>query len=174
MTEDLIGYAELIDNAMRGVVKETLRIISAEGLPGDHHCYVTFRTDFPGVSISDTLRKQYPEEMTIVIQHQYWDLKVMEDSFTVTLSFNRQREPLIIPFAALMAFADPSIKFGLQFQRDYHYDDEEEASFLSEPVEIEGGAVKHRSAEVISLDTFRAKKSNDEEGDADTNPKKDK
>ena len=162
MVEDLIGYAELIDSAMRNVVRQTLEVVEEEGLPGSHHCYITFYTDHPDVEMSDTLRKQYPEEMTIVLQHQFWDLEVNDDYFCVTLSFNRKKEPLKVPFDALTAFADPSIKFGLQFQRDPNFFAEEDMDALDEDevVHVEDGTHKltsASSAEVISLETFRNK-----------------
>lgn len=112
-----IRYTELIDQAMRGVIRQVLRQVEAKGLPGDHHFYITFLTNFPGVSISDSLKARYQHEMTIVLQHQFWDFKVEEGRFLVTLSFGGVPEKLVIPFAALTAFADPSIKFGMQFQK---------------------------------------------------------
>jgi uncharacterized protein len=115
-----IDYPALIDNAMRSVVREAVTQAAKHGLPGDHHFFVSFLTTHPDVGLSPALRTRYPEEMTIVIQHQYWDLKVEDDHFSLMLSFNNIPEKLVIPFAALSAFADPSIKFGLQFHsRDW-------------------------------------------------------
>jgi uncharacterized protein len=118
MADDLMQYQKKLDQALRGVVKSALIHASTEGLPGDHHFYITFRTKAPGVEISDVLHAQYAEEMTIVLQHQFWGLEIHDDWFTVTLSFNRVSEPLIIPFDAVSAFLDPAVSFGLQFDAD--------------------------------------------------------
>lgn len=113
--ESLLPYDDWVEAAMRQVVARALAHAVANGLPGEHHFYVTFRTDYPGVVIPQRLRAQYPQEMTIVLQHQFWGLEVEEEAFSVTLSFNGQSERLTIPFAAIATFADPSVKFGLQF-----------------------------------------------------------
>ncbi|MBO6784025.1 MAG: hypothetical protein JJ899_12235 [Alphaproteobacteria bacterium] len=118
MTDDLMRYDQMVESALRAVVREALVRARDEGLPGDHHFYLTFRTTAPGVSIPDYLQDQYPEEMTIVLQHQFWDLTVEEDFFAVTLSFKNRPAELHIPYAALSAFVDPSVKFGLQFTVD--------------------------------------------------------
>lgn len=110
-----IDYPSMIDSAMRGVVREALFHIQREGLPGEHHFFISFLTTFPGVQMSPQLRARYPEEITIVIQHQFWDLKIDTEKFAIMLSFNNIPEKLVVPFDALTAFADPSIKFGLQF-----------------------------------------------------------
>lgn len=159
MSEDLIGYAEMIDDAMRGVVRETLRRVGEHGLPGDHHCYISFKTHFPGVDIAPYLQERYPDEMTIVLQHQFWNLRIEEDHFRITLSFNRNKEELIVPYDALTAFADPSIKFGLQFQ---HKDLGEgtQGSFdalLENASDDDGQEAKNSTAKVITLDAFRNK-----------------
>lgn len=168
-----IDYPALIDNAMRSVVRTAMRQIAETGmLPGEHHFFVSFLTNHPGVDISPVLRQRYPEEMTIVIQHQFWDLKVEEDKFTITLSFSNVPERLVVPFAALSAFADPSIKFGLQFHnRSWQQTEDDEvhcpatgktgreappeASFDEEPP-----SEAHPPAndtKVISLEAFRKK-----------------
>jgi hypothetical protein len=105
----------MVETAMRGVVREALTRTSANGLPGAHHFYITFKTQAPGVGLASHLAAKYPDEMTIVLEHQFWDLEVCEDYFAVTLSFNNRPERITIPFAAIAAFADPSVKFGLQF-----------------------------------------------------------
>lgn len=115
MTNDTIDYPGLIDGAMRNVVREALIHVDKFGLPGDHHFFISFQTNYPGVSISPQLKSRYPEEITIVIQHQFWDLKITKERFSIMLSFNNIPEKLVVPFDALTAFADPSIKFGLQF-----------------------------------------------------------
>jgi uncharacterized protein len=116
MAKSMLRYDKLIEDALRGVVRQVLADAVEDGLPGAHHFYITFRTTHPGVEMSDRLRAQYPEDMTIVIQHQYWGLEVEESRFRVTLSFNRMQERLEIPFSAVTGFADPSVQFGLQFQ----------------------------------------------------------
>ncbi|NBX03819.1 MAG: hypothetical protein EBR02_07165 [Alphaproteobacteria bacterium] len=117
MPQDSLNYPVFIDQAMRGVVREVLRNVSANGLPGDHHFFISYATNYPGVKMSEQLKSRYPKEITIVLQHQFWDFKVEEHQFGVTLSFGGVPEKLVVPFAALTAFADPSVKFGLQFQQ---------------------------------------------------------
>ena len=107
MAKDFIGYQALTDQALRGVVRDALRRIEKSGLIGAHHFYLTFKTHAEGVDIPDFLKEQYPDEMTIIIQHQYWALKVKEDYFEVTLTFKKLPAPLHIPFSALTAFFDP-------------------------------------------------------------------
>jgi len=116
MAKDFIGYQALTDAALRGVVRDSLRKIEKSGLIGSHHFYLTFKTQFPGIAIPDFLREQYPDEMTIILQHQFWGLKVKEESFEVTLTFKKLPATLSIPFAALTAFFDPGVNFGLQFR----------------------------------------------------------
>jgi len=115
MTEDIIRYDVLAQEAMRGVVKKVLTEVARAGLPGEHHFYITFNTQAPGVRISSRLRERYPEEMTIVVQHQFWDLEVSGQSFEIGLAFSGVPERLLIPFTAIRSFVDPSVQFGLQF-----------------------------------------------------------
>ena len=114
---DRFHYDALVDDALRGVVRRVLRQVCDKGLPGSHHFYISFRSTDPGVQLPEYLRAKYPEEMTIVLQHQYWDLIITEEFFEVTVSFNKQQERIKVPFAALSAFVDPSVRFGLQFDR---------------------------------------------------------
>lgn len=163
MSEDLIGYDVLTQEAMRGVVKAALaRCVGGRGLPGQHNFYVTFRTHAPGVIIPDHLSARYPDEMTIVLEHQFWDLEVFPDRFRVILKFQGQPYPLTVPFLAITRFYDPSVRFGLQF--DAVGDEPRAASPLpiDEPVEIEppaaaAPAVAAGSGAVVSLDAFRKK-----------------
>lgn len=113
--QDKLHYDRMMENALRGVVREALETVASAGLPGEHHFYVTFRTEHAGVDLPARLRQRHPEEMTIVLQHQFWDLKVEAERFQVTLSFDRVHERLVVPFAAITAFVDPSVQFGLQF-----------------------------------------------------------
>jgi uncharacterized protein len=116
MPVDLIRYDLLAQEALRGVVKKVLADIAARGLPGEHHFFISFDTRADGVTISDRLRKKYPEELTIVLQHQFWDLIVNDENFEVGVSFNGIPERLTVPFAAIKGFFDPSVQFGLQFE----------------------------------------------------------
>ena len=115
MSQDLMEYAKMMEDAVRGVMREALVRTAADGLPGLHHFYITFRTTAPGVAISEHLIAQHPDEMTMVIEHQFWDLEVTEEGFSIGLAFGGTREMLNIPFEAVTAFVDPSVKFGLQF-----------------------------------------------------------
>jgi len=111
-----MNYNLMVEDALRGVVRAALRHVEAHGLPGNHHFYISFRTQAPGVEIPSFLIERYPEEMTIVLQHQFWGLEIEEARFCVTLSFNKSQQKLTIPFSAVTAFADPSVQFGLQFK----------------------------------------------------------
>jgi len=111
-----IDYESLVQNAMRGIVRTVLTGVAKSGLPGQHHFYIAFRTDAPGVSISKRLKEKYPEEMTIVLQHLFWDLAVKEDHFEVKLTFDRVAERLSVPYDAIKVFFDPSVPYGLQFE----------------------------------------------------------
>jgi hypothetical protein len=113
--DDELQYDVMVESALRGVVRQALQQVAHSGLPGEHHFYITFRTEHSGVEMSPDLRAQYPGEMTIVLQYQFWDLDVGAESFSVTLSFNNRSEHLHVPFDAVVAFADPSVRFGLQF-----------------------------------------------------------
>lgn len=115
MPTDYIRYDILTQNALRGVVRTVLADAAAKGLPGEHHFYVSFDTRAPGVKLSPRLLAQYPTEMTIVLQHQFWDLTVTEEGFEVGLSFNGIPERLIVPLTAVKGFFDPSVQFGLEF-----------------------------------------------------------
>ena len=116
MATDHIRYDILAQDALRGMVRTVLEDIAKGGLPGEHHFYITFNTGADGVRVSQRMRAQYPQDMTIVLQHQFWDLKVTEDEFEVGLSFGGVPERLVVPFAAITAFADPSVQFALQFE----------------------------------------------------------
>jgi hypothetical protein len=116
MATDHIRYDVLASEAMRGVVKKVLTDAAAHGLPGEHHFFITFLSKADGVKLSPRLLAQYPEEMTIILQHQFWDLTVTDDRFEVGLSFGGIPERLVIPFAAIKSFFDPSVQFGLQFE----------------------------------------------------------
>ncbi len=116
MAEDQIRYDILAQDALRGVLRKVLTEVAKAGLPGEHHFYITFATKAAGVRISTRLLAQYPTDMTIVLQHQFWDLAVTEHAMEVGLSFNGVPERLLIPFSAVKAFVDPSVQFALQFE----------------------------------------------------------
>ena len=141
MAKDWLRYDQIVERQLRGVVRYVLAEVAANGLPGDHHFYITFKTGHPGVSMSPHLKAQYPREMTIVLQHQYWGLEVLDDSVTVTLSFGGRHERLQVPFAAVVSFADPSVKFALQFEASSQTGDgEEEAEGDEESYENDDSA----------------------------------
>lgn len=109
-------YDQLAQNALRGVVRDALRKVQRTGLPGEHHFYIAFNTKYPGVGLSPRIAERYPREMTVVLQHQYWNLNIYEDRFEVELSFDNIPEKLIIPFNSVKGFLDPHVQFGLQFE----------------------------------------------------------
>ncbi|GAA0774074.1 SspB family protein [Roseibium denhamense] len=115
MSEDLLRYDILIQDALRGAVKKILAEVGRTGLPGDHHFYIAFDTNAPGVRISPRLKERYPQEMTIVLQHQFWDLAIGEHAFEVGLSFGGVPEKLLVPYSAIKGFFDPSVQFALEF-----------------------------------------------------------
>lgn len=116
MSTDLIRYDVLVQQALRGVVRKVLTDAAKEGLPGTHHFYISFNTEAPGAKVSARLKSMYPDEMTIVLQHQFWDLSVSDTGFEVSLSFDKIAERLVVPFEAVTGFFDPSVKFGLKFE----------------------------------------------------------
>jgi hypothetical protein len=113
-------YEHLVQESLRSVVRSALLQVAKNGLPGNHHFYISFRTDYPGVDLPDYLIEQYPEEITIVLQYEFWDLEVEDDCFYVTLCFNDIHERLTIPLPSIVSFVDPSVKFGLQFSPTIH------------------------------------------------------
>ena len=172
MPVEELRYDKMVEDALRGVVRDSLTFAAEQGLPGDHHFYVTFRTHHPGVQLPAHVKARHPDEMTIVLQHQFWDLEVSHEQFAVTLSFSGKSERLVIPFVAVTGFADPSAKFGLQFQAipggDDDDDDMEIEEFdppttpssrdqTTEPDPKGDGAGGDESGKVIALDKFRKK-----------------
>jgi len=158
MTEDLLHYPTMIDQAMRGVVRDVLRRVQSTGLPGEHHFYISFSTTHPGVRMSEQLKSRYPKDITIVLQHQFWDFRVEDQQFHVTLSFGGVPEKLTVPYAALTAFADPFVKFGLQFQQaELAEATTVSAETLQEAISLIDEMPEESSAEIISLDSFRKK-----------------
>jgi hypothetical protein len=116
MATDLIRYDLLIQDALRGVVRRVLVDVARDGLSGEHHFYITFRTHARGVRLSARMRERYPDEMTIILQHQFWDLSVTDQAFEVGLSFKNIPEKLLVPFESVTRFSDPSVEFDLKFE----------------------------------------------------------
>ncbi|MDX9689419.1 MAG: ClpXP protease specificity-enhancing factor SspB [Alphaproteobacteria bacterium] len=159
MAVDHIRYDTLIENALRDVVHKAMAKVAQNGLPDEHHFYISFLTHHPSVDIPDYLREKYPDEMTIVLQHQFFGLTVDETGFSVLLSFNNVRERLVIPFAAITTFADPAVNFALQFQSPGADDDRTTDSIAAGASngEASDNAEGVKKGEVISLDKFRKK-----------------
>lgn len=172
--DDTLRYDKMVEMALRGVVRKSIEEVKEQhgasgGMPGEHHFYITFLTDYPGVKIPDYLRDRYPGEMTIVLQYQFSDLDVNSERMTVTLSFNNVPERLEIPLAAISIFADPSVNFALQFQPLGEAIDDADLALLDELDGDDdpdgdgsgGGGPKGKkgddNGQVISLDQFRKK-----------------
>jgi hypothetical protein len=173
MADDQIRYDILAQEALRGVMRKVLAEVSRTGLPGNHHFFITFLTNAPGVRISSRLRERYPEQMTIVLQFQYWDMKVTDTGFEVGLSFSDTPEKLEVPFSAVRGFYDPSVNFELEFDVKMESASEvverpappkivkatrdekpEQDASAEKPTDAEDGRA---GAEVVSLDAFRKK-----------------
>ena len=178
MSNDLIRYDLLVQDALRGAVRKVLSEVAKEGLPGEHHFYITFRTHAPGVRLSTAMREQYPDVMTIILQHQFWDLSVTEHNFEVGLSFRNVPERLLVPFDAVTEFYDPSVQFGLKFEVEEPapedgandlepHDSSGPVVFApSEPrkdtradgnIEIASATAEAEPGKVVSIDAFRKK-----------------
>jgi hypothetical protein len=153
MAQDLYHYDKMVERALRGVIRDVLARAAQEGLRSAHHFYVGYATTAPGVVIPPRLLERFPSEITIVLQHQYWDLDVGDEAFSVSLSFDKQVERLTVPFAAIRSFADPSVEFALAFA-------EPPAAASNEPAlpalaDKPASAPADKSAEVVTLDSFR-------------------
>lgn len=186
MAEDIIRYDILVQNALRGVIRKVLSEVEKTGLPGNHHFFITFGTGLPGVRASNRVREQYPDQMTIVLQHQFWDLEVGETGFGIGLSFSDVPEKLYVPYSAVRGFYDPSVNFELEFDPD-EVEEEAQLDALPAPAPVQAlssaansqdneadsetvndsaddetsdaeSAGDSESAEVVSLDAFRNKK----------------
>jgi hypothetical protein len=168
MGQDHIRYDILAQDALRGVIRKVLTEVGATGrLPGDHHFFITFLTGAPGVRISQHLKSKYPEQMTIVIQHQFWELKITETHFEIGLSFSDVPEKLVVPFNAIRGFYDPSVNFELEFDVPLADTDElPEAEITAYPVNTDNPAEQtttetdgepKKPGSVVSLDSFRKK-----------------
>ncbi|MCI5075720.1 SspB family protein [Oricola sp.] len=178
MTEDMIRYDILVQNALRGVIRKVLTEVAKTGLPGNHHFFITFVTGAPGVKVSNRMREQYPEQMTIVLQHQFWDLDVTENAFSVGLSFSDVPEKLYVPYSAIRGFYDPSVNFELEFDvenadaaGDENTDQPLEPAAGKGPATLPAAGAPRKKpdedgpdggegggADVVSLDSFRKNK----------------
>jgi len=175
--EDLIRYDILTQEALRNVIRKVLEEVASTGLPGEHHFFITFHTDHPGVRLSARMRERYPDEMTIVVQHSFWDLNVSETGFEIDLSFDDILERLRIPFAALKGFFDPHVKFGVQFDAEYleaaNADVELATVNEDEDGDSENLPQLAQKREVTKTDKKKkSTKSKDTESDADENDEK--
>ena len=149
-----IDYGGMMHRAMQGLIADVLHGVAQDGLPGEHHFFITFDTRDEGVEMADWLRERYPEEMTIVIQHWFDNLKVTHEGFWITLNFGNSPEPLYIPFDSVRTFVDPSVEFGLRFETQYSEDEAEEAPEVPEAAPAEA-PLPSGGAEVVSLDKWR-------------------
>lgn len=160
--DEAFRYDKMVERALRGVVRQALDEVAKDGLSDDHHFYITFLTEHVGVTLPQYLRERYPGEMTIVLQHQFYDLEVTEEKFTVMLSFNNVPERLTIPLAAITIFADPSVNFALQFQ-PLTEDGDDEIHFEAEELDVGDDDKQKKKGEVVSLDSFRKKDKKDKD-----------
>ena len=178
MEPELLHYEKIVEDALRSVVRTALEQVATFGLPEGHGLYITFLTAGPGVAIPERLARTYPEEMTIVLEHQFWNLNVENDRFSVELSFNRRQERLEVPFDCVTSFADPSVPFGLKFELNARADapepeagDEASTGNLLDTAEAAPAASNEdsgggeeaadnaaQSGEIVSLDSFRKKR----------------
>ena len=148
-----IEYGNLMHDAMRGLIRQVLLDVAANGLPGNHHFFITFDTSHPDAELADWLSDRYPGEMTVVMQHWFDNLDVGDDGFAVTLNFGDSPEPLYIPYDSIKTFVDPSVEFGLRFENSSE-DDEDEDEDEIDVVDADAPA-KKKDADVVSLDSFR-------------------
>ena len=143
-----IDYGNLMHRAMRGLIQEVLEGVQQDGLPGAHHFFITFDTNHPEAALADWLKQRYPSEMTVVLQHWYDNLEVGDEGFGITLNFGDAPESLFVPYDAIQTFVDPSVEFGLRFEKHDSDDDDEN--------DDEGAAEdKKPDADIVSLDSFR-------------------
>lgn len=146
----MFDYNTVIQRALLGAVADILRAVQKNGLVGDQHLYLTFRTDHPSVTLADYIKRQYPEEITIVLQHRFWELEVHQNSFSVTVEFEDQAERLTVPFSALVELFDPSVPFELQFEPTVHQEKADAEESKPAPTDASG--------KVVTLDAFRRDK----------------
>ena len=149
MTGDKMDYEAMAPGALRALMAAALGEAASRGLLGDHHFYITYDTRLDGVTMPESLRADYPEVITIVLQHEFWDLKVSDEDFSVSLAFNGVPHHLVVPFNAVIGFADPSVNFSIQYAQAH-------GATASEPQD-EAGEADDKPGEVVTLDAFRKK-----------------
>ncbi|MAJ15141.1 MAG: hypothetical protein CMN44_09345 [SAR116 cluster bacterium] len=157
MNENLIDYDKIVEDALRVVVKKSLEIINENGIPGDHHFFISFDSTYKGIKVPNELKSSEDNEIKIILQHQFWNLKIDDIKFSVTLSFNGQKKDIIVPFNSIVSFSDPSVGFSLQFKKN----SVKEGSFkerINQPEDSIKNTKQKNKAEVLSLDAFRPKK----------------
>ncbi len=160
MAKEILQYNVMVEAALRAVVRQALAEVAEDGLPGNHHFYITFRTGYPGIQVPDYLKARYPAEMTIVLQFQFYDLQVDDTAFSVTLTFNNAPERLVIPLRAITVFADPSVNFVLPFQPTEVSIEEPPVPTppkVASPPAAKAADDGEKTGEVVSLDKFRKK-----------------
>ncbi|WP_282077037.1 SspB family protein [Epibacterium ulvae] len=156
-----IDYGNLMHTAMRSLIKTVLQDVADNGLPGNHHFFITFDTNHPDAQLADWLSDRYPGEMTIVVQHWFDNLVIDDDGFAITLNFGDNPEPLYVPLDAIATFVDPSVEFGLRFESAEHDDEDLEDSIVTELEDIASResepkpTTEKKDADVVSLDSFR-------------------
>ena len=151
---DEIDYGNLMHNAMRSLIQDVLTEVKNNGLPGEHHFFITFDTNHADVEMASWLKDRYPTEITVVMQHWYDDLEVKDDGFSVTLNFGDTPEHLVIPYEAILTFVDPSVEFGLRFETNEEDEDtdEQKPTVSKESIKVD---TKKETGQVVSLDNFR-------------------
>ena len=156
MAQDLFHYDKMVERALRGVIRDALARVAQEGLRSEHHFYIGFATTAPGVVIPPRLLERYPAEITIVLQHQFWDLDVADESFSVSLSFDKRVERLTVPFTAIKSFADPSVEFALAFAEPAPVPGNEPAlPVVADRPAKPPNAPAGEKGQVVALDSFR-------------------
>ena len=149
-----IDYGNLMHNAMRSLIQDVLAEVKNNGLPGEHHFFITFDTNHPEVEMAPWLKERYPTEITVVMQHWYDDLEVRDDGFSVTLNFGDTPEHLVIPYESILTFVDPSVEFGLRFESSEDDDNPEEPAVFSSD-EANTAKTEKETGQIVSLDSFR-------------------
>ena len=152
-----IDYDQIVEETLRLVVKKSLELVNEEGLPGDHHFYISFDSTHDGVKVPSELKAGEDNEIKIILQHQFWDLFIDDQKFSVVLSFNGKKKNISVPFSSIISFSDPSVGFSLQFKKDFlTQNKKKETKVLSN--EFNEDKTKKFNAEIFSLDAFRSKK----------------
>ena len=157
MNENLIDYDKIVEDALRVVVKKSLEIINEKGIPGDHHFYISFDSTYKGIKVPNELKSSEDNEIKIILQHQFWNLKIDDIKFSVTLSFNGQKKDIIVPFNSIVSFSDPSVGFSLQFKKNSVKEDSFKER-INQPEDSIKNTKQKNKAEILSLDAFRPKK----------------